>query len=204
MIPGNRFEKNIPARISKERNNNSTQIFTFTNENVLESCSTRSFLFNRVSKTASICVAIWRPARRYTYVRKPYRDKRREKLSRVYKRRFKRTNEPAPSSIKPTFSSRVSAVFLPGIMRGNMGIPYGHRWAEPFPFFRPVSIFNGVENRDVFHRFKPRAFHPLFSCGERLVLVVSGRDDCSRRGRDETRNLYTPTYLFTIIGNFSK
>ena len=57
-------------------------------------------------------------------------------------------------------------------MRGNTGIPYGHRWAEAnrFPFFRPVSIFNGAENRRVFHRFKPRAFHlPLV----RLILPFS-------------------------------
>lgn len=72
-------------------------------------------------------------------------------------------------------------------MRGNTGIPYGHRWVEAnrFPFFRPVSIFNGAENRRVFHRFKPRAFHPPLV---RLILPFSetiareeGENSCVRR-----------------------
>lgn len=69
-------------------------------------------------------------------------------------------------------------------MRGNTGIPYGHRWAEAnrFPFFRPVSIFNGAENRRVFHRFKPRAFHPPLV---RLILPFS-----ETIAREEGENSY--------------
>lgn len=120
--------------------------------------------FSTVSRKLhpSVCSPI-RP-----YKRKP-RQKAREIVA-VYKRE-KRTNEPTRPPL-PTFSSHISAIFLPGIMRGNTGIPYGHRWAEAnrFPFFRPVSIFNGAENRRVFHRFKPRAFHPPLV---RLILPFS-------------------------------
>lgn len=73
-------------------------------------------------------------------------------------------------------------------MRGNTGIPYGHRWAEAnrFPFFRPVSIFNGAENRRVFHRFKPRAFHPPLV---RLILPFS-----ETIAREEGENSYVYNY----------
>lgn len=70
-------------------------------------------------------------------------------------------------------------------------------WAEAnrFPFFRPVSIFNGAENRRVFHRFKP----PRFSSSRASLFQ---RDDCSR-GEGKLCTYIVYNYYWQFFGNDS-
>lgn len=67
-------------------------------------------------------------------------------------------------------------------------------WAEAnrFPFFRPVSIFNGAENRRVFHRFKPPASH---------LLVLLSFSETIARGKGENYTVYN--YYWQFFGNDS-
>lgn len=68
-------------------------------------------------------------------------------------------------------------------------------WANRFPFFRPVSIFNGAENRRVFHRFKP----PRFSSSRASLFQ---RDDCSR-GEGKLCTYIVYNYYWQFFGNDS-